>query len=465
MDKEEENALNIMDLLIIILAFLATIGILVTVHEFGHYWVARKLGVKVLRFSVGFGKPLWKRISGIDQTEYVVAALPLGGYVKMLDEREGEVPAEDLHRAFNRQSVWTRFAIVAAGPIFNFILAIFIYALVFGFGNPAMHPFVHAYQDSPAEMAGFADGDKVLAINQIPVQTWDEARMLLLDEYLKSPVIKVEVETQQQQRAERTLDLSQTPLLKNEGDFFSKSGLAFWSPEFGIRLGQILPDGAAGAAGLQPLDKVLALDGIKPDTPEGFIAYVKARPGEAIDFTIQREDGVQNIMVTPAAVRIDDETIGRIGAGIGEYVPEHVLQELQFTQRLGPIDALIRGTEKTWQMSIVTLKLMGRMLTGEVSLKNISGPITIARFSGETAKAGVPYYLGFLAIVSISLGILNLLPIPMLDGGHLLYYIIEIIKGSPVSERVEEYGFRFGMAVVACIMVLALYNDFMRLLN
>ncbi|MGB0846435.1 MAG: RIP metalloprotease RseP [Thiolinea sp.] len=454
-----------MDLLIILPAFLATIGILVTVHEFGHYWVARKLGVKVLRFSIGFGKPLWKRISGEDQTEYVVAALPLGGYVKMLDEREGEVAEADLPRAFNRQSVWKRFAIVAAGPVFNFILAIFIYALIFGIGNPAMHPFVHAYNDSPAAVAGFEDGDKILAINQIPVQTWDEARMLLLDEYLKEPVIQIEVETQQQGRAERSLDLSSTPLLKNEGDFFSKSGLAFWSPEFGVSIGQILPDGAAGEAGLQPRDRVLSLDGKKPETPEAFIAYVKARAGEAIDFKVQREDGVQNISVTPAAVEVDGETIGRIGAGIGEYVPEDVLEKLQFTQRLGPLDALTGGVEKTWQMSVVTLKLMGRMLTGDVSLKNISGPITIARFSGETAKAGLPYYLGFLAIVSISLGILNLLPIPMLDGGHLLYYIIEIIKGSPVSERVEEYGFRFGVAVVACIMVLALYNDFMRLLN
>ena len=454
-----------MDLLIILPAFLATIGILVTVHEFGHYWVARKLGVKVLRFSIGFGKPLWKRISGEDQTEYVVAALPLGGYVKMLDEREGEVAEADLPRAFNRQSVWKRFAIVAAGPVFNFILAIFIYALIFGIGNPAMHPFVHAYNDSPAALAGFEDGDKILAINQIPVQTWDEARMLLLDEYLKEPVIQIEVETQQQGRAERSLDLSSTPLLKNEGDFFSKSGLAFWSPEFGVSIGQILPDGAAGEAGLQPRDRVLSLDGKKPETPEAFIAYVKARAGEAIDFKVQREDGVQNISVTPAAVEVDGETIGRIGAGIGEYVPEDVLEKLQFTQRLGPLDALTGGVEKTWQMSVVTLKLMGRMLTGDVSLKNISGPITIARFSGETAKAGLPYYLGFLAIVSISLGILNLLPIPMLDGGHLLYYIIEIIKGSPVSERVEEYGFRFGVAVVGCIMVLALYNDFMRLLN
>ncbi|MEZ5450736.1 MAG: RIP metalloprotease RseP [Thiolinea sp.] len=452
-------------MLIIIPAFLVTIGILVTVHEFGHFWVARKLGVKVLRFSIGFGKPLWKRVSGPDQTEYVIAALPLGGYVKMLDERDGEVAAQELHRAFNRQPVWKRFAVVAAGPIANFILAILIYALMFGTGNPAMHPYVQAETGTPAAAAGFAAGDKIVAINRMPVETWEDTRMLLLEEYLKSPVLSMSVVTQDGGQVERRLDLSGSPLLKNEGDFFSQSGLDFWAPEVGVGIGHILPGSAAEQAGLQARDKILAVDGSKPKSAADFVAYVQARPGQPIDFNVQRDAGVLNISVTPAAVDKDGSTVGQVGASVGEYLPEAVRNQLEFTQRLGPLDALVEGTQKTWQMSVVTLKLMGRMLTGDVSLKNISGPITIAKFSGETAQAGLPYYLGFLAIVSISLGILNLLPIPMLDGGHLLYYIIEIIKGSPVSERVEEYGFRFGMAVVAGIMVLALYNDFMRLLN
>ncbi|CAA6826069.1 MAG: Membrane-associated zinc metalloprotease [uncultured Thiotrichaceae bacterium] len=454
-----------MNLLIMLPAFLVTIGILVTVHEFGHYWVARKLGVKVLRFSIGFGKPLWKRVSGEDQTEYVVAALPLGGYVKMLDEREGEVAEEELHRAFNRQSVWTRIAVVAAGPIANFILAIFIYALMFGTGVPAMQPFVHANDNTPAQVAGFEAGDKILSINELPVATWEEARMLLLEEYLNSPQLTILVETPQGQQAERILNLSNAQLLKEEGDFLKESGLQFWSPEYGVRLGGLSPGGAAEAAGLKPGDTILAIDGQKMERADAFVGYVQARAGQPIDFKVQRDDGTTNVLVTPAPVLVDGKEVGRIGSGVGEFVPAHVLDKLKFTQSFGPVDSLTRGVERTWQMSVVTLKLMGRMLTGEVSLKNISGPITIARFSGETVMAGLPYYLGFLAIISISLGILNLLPIPMLDGGHLLYYIIEIIKGSPVSERVEEYGFRFGMALVACIMVLALYNDFMRLLN
>lgn len=457
--------MNIMDLLIILPAFLLTIGILVTVHEFGHFWVARKLGVKVLRFSVGFGKPLWTRTSAVDQTEYVLAALPLGGYVKMLDERESEVAPEEVHRAFNRQTVWTRIAIVLAGPVANFILAIFIYALVFISGNPAMYPYVHARADTPALTAGFEAGDKITAINQSPVTSWEDARMLMLEEYLQSPLLTVEVQTQQGTMAERKLDLSGLSLLKTEGDFLAKSGISFWAPEFGVGITMVMPGSAAEQGGLLAKDKVLAMNGIKPESAEQFVQYVQQHPGEKVELQVQREDGIVNVAVIPALKTVDGKNVGQIGAGIGEYVPDAVREKLEFTQYFGPIDSLILGAEKTWQMSTLTLKMMGRMLTGEVSLKNISGPITIARFSGETASAGLPYYLGFLAIVSVSLGVLNLLPIPMLDGGHLLYYVIEIVKGSPVSARVEDFGLRFGMAVVGCIMVLALYNDFMRLLN
>ena len=457
--------MNITNLLIILPAFLVTIGILVTVHEFGHFWVARKLGVKVLRFSIGFGKPLWQRISSKDQTEYVIAALPLGGYVKMLDEREGEVPEDELGQAFNRQSVWTRIAIVAAGPIANFLLAIALYAAIFMTGNPALYPFVSAQPETPAAEAGFQAGDKITAINGHEVASWDEARMRLLEDYLKSGRLAVQVQTQEGRQATRQLDLSQEALLKDEGDFLDKSGIQPWAPEYEVILGKIHAGSAAKKAGLQTGDQVLALNGERPKDAQAVVDYVQARPEQSIAVRVERASGVTTLQVTPQTKTVSGREVGRIGAGLGMRVPEAVRSDLQFTQYFGPFNALARGADKTWQMSVVTVKLMGRMLVGQVSLKNISGPITIARYSGETAVAGLPYYLGFLAIVSLSLGILNLLPIPMLDGGHLLYYFIEIIKGSPVSARVEEFGLRFGMAVVAGIMVLAFYNDFMRLLN
>ncbi|MFZ1388562.1 MAG: RIP metalloprotease RseP [Thiolinea sp.] len=458
--------MNLQNLLIILPAFLLTIGILVTVHEFGHFWVARRLGVKVLRFSVGFGKPLWTYVSPKDQTEYAIAALPLGGYVKMLDEREGEVAPEELHRAFNRQSVWVRMAVVVAGPVANFILAILIYFFVFGVtGNPAMHPLVKPVQNTPAALAGFQPGDKILEINSQSVATFEEVAMTLVEDFLHSKVIKVQVETKEGNSVERSLDLTKVDLFKEENDVLYRIGLEPWAPRLDLMLGQIVPDSAAEKAGLQPKDTILTVDGTKLDNAESFVKYIQQHANVPIVLQVERASGVTDITVTPALKEKDGKQVGQIGAGIGEVVPTELIPTLQFKQRLGFIDSFTKSVQKTWQMSIVTLKLMGRMLTGEVSLKNISGPVTIAKYSGETASAGLPYYLGFLAVVSISLGVLNLLPIPMLDGGHLLYYVIEIVKGSPVSPRVEEYGLRFGMAVVGCIMVLAVYNDIMRLMN
>ncbi|HPY39057.1 MAG TPA: RIP metalloprotease RseP [Thiolinea sp.] len=458
--------MNLQNLLIALPAFLLTIGILVTVHEFGHFWVARKLGIKVLRFSVGFGKPLWTYVSPKDQTEYVIAALPLGGYVKMLDEREGEVPPEELHLAFNRQTVWKRLAVVAAGPIANFLLAILIYWVVFGVtGNPAMYPLVKPLPNTPAALAGFRPGDKIIQINGQPVSTFEESAMTLVESFLQDKTLQVQVETQGGGAAERRLDLTEVALFKEENDVLSKVGLEPWAPKLDLMLGQIVPGSPAEKAGLQPKDKVLAVDGNKPESADAFVKYIQQHADKPITLQIERASGLTDITVTPALKEKEGKQVGQVGAGVGEVVPPEVIANLQFKQRLGPIDSFTKSVQKTWQMSVVTLKLMGRMLTGEVSLKNISGPVTIAKYSGETASAGLPYYLGFLAVVSISLGILNFMPIPMLDGGHLLYYVIEIVKGSPVSPRFEEYGLRFGMAVVGCIMVLALYNDIMRLMN
>lgn len=457
-----------MSLLIIIPAFLVAIGILVTVHEFGHFWVARKLGVKVLRFSIGFGKPLWKRVSqDADQVEYVIAALPLGGYVKMLDERECDencqIPAADLPRAFNRQALWKRAAIVAAGPLANFLLAIAVYAAVFMLGQDATRPYVDVAPDSPAAAAGFMPGDEVISINNIPVASWEEMRMLLVEEYLKSPRLQFEVKPQQGAQLQRTLDLSGIALFKEEAGSLDKAGLETWLPPHDVVIHAVLPDSPAAQAGLQVQDKVLSLDGIKPQNGRDFINHIKSRANQSITLQIERAGSVLTLNVTP---RLNPEQNGRatIGAQLARP-PQAVFDKMHFTQSFGLLESIQRGVEKTWQTSIVTLKLMGRMLTGEVDLKNISGPVTIAEFAGVTASIGLTAYLGFLAVVSVSLGVLNLLPIPMLDGGHLLYYLIEWIKGSPVSAEVEAIGLRIGMAVIGCLMLLALYNDFTRLLN
>lgn len=458
-----------MNLLIIIPAFLVAIGVLVTVHEFGHFWVARKLGVKVLRFSVGFGKPLWKRVSrDPDQIEYVVAALPFGGYVKMLDERECEegcqIPEHELPRAFNRQPLWKRAAIVVAGPLANFLLAMVIYALVFMIGQNATRPYVHVAHNSPAALAGFQSGDRVTAINGTETDSWEEMRMLLVEEYLKSPQLLFDVQPQEGAQVQRKLDLQGVLLFKEDAGSLDKAGISLWLPAYDVVVHQVLPDTPAARAGLQANDRILHMDASKPQSGRDFIKYIQAHADKPIVLQVERDSRVLAIEVTPQVDPQSGVATATIGAQL-EPPPQAVLDKVSFTQSFGVGESLWRGMAKTWQMSIVTLKLMGRMLTGEVDLKNISGPVTIAQFAGISASIGLTYYLGFLAIVSVSLGVLNLLPVPMLDGGHLLYYLIELVKGSPVSAETEAVGFRVGMAIIAGLMMLALYNDVTRLLN
>ncbi|MEB4591865.1 RIP metalloprotease RseP [Candidatus Thiothrix sp. Deng01] len=458
-----------MNLLIIIPAFLVAIGVLVTVHEFGHFWVARRLGVKVLRFSIGFGRPLLRRISrDADKVEYVLSALPFGGYVKMLDERECEegyvIPAEELPRAFNRQPLWKRAAIVVAGPVANFLLAVVVYALVFMVGQDAMRPYVDVSKGSPAAQAGFQPGDLVTAINGVETPSWEDMRMLLVEEYLKSPQLLFNVNTPDGAQVQRHLDLQNVLLFKEESGTLDKVGINPWLPPYDVVVHGVLPDTPAAQAGLQAKDKILRMNDVKPAGGRDFIMYIQSHAKEPVTLQIERAGQQLATTVTPSINPQTGAKTATIGAQL-ESPPKALLDKVYFIESFGPVESIWRGAAKTWQMSVVTLKLMGRMLTGEVNLKNISGPVTIAQFAGLSASIGLTYYLGFLAIVSVSLGVLNLLPIPMLDGGHLLYYLIELIKGSPVSAETEAVGFRVGMAIIAGLMMLALYNDFTRLLN
>jgi regulator of sigma E protease len=457
-----------MSLLTIIPAFLVTIGVLVTVHEFGHFWVARKLGVKVLRFSVGFGKPLWRWVSrDVDRIEYVIATLPLGGYVKMLDERECEegqqIPDEELPRAFNRQVLWKRAAIVVAGPLANFLLAIIVSALTYLIGVEAQRPVVQVEANTPAAAAGFELGDRITAINDQPVESWADVNMLLVEDYLNSGQIVVDVQEVGGNIAVRTLELGDKAMFKGDEDFLDKVGLSLWVS--GVGVGEILPGSPAEQAGLHAMDKVLSVDGKAMDNIQQFIAYIRQHSGKAVHLQVERDGAPLNLDIVPREKQVDGKLVGAIDAGVGRYMTDEDRKRLVFTQTYPLFEAVWQGVLKTRQMSVVTLKLMGRMLTGEVALKNVSGPVTIAQFAGESASIGLVPFLGFLAIVSVSLGVLNLLPIPMLDGGHLLYYLIELVKGSPVSADVEAAGFRVGMAIIAGLMMLALYNDFMRLMN
>ncbi|MBK8453589.1 MAG: RIP metalloprotease RseP [Thiofilum sp.] len=455
-----------MDLLIIIPAFLVTIGILVTIHEFGHYWVARKLGVKVLRFSVGMGKPFWsKRGKDADQVEYALAPFPIGGYVQMLDEREGTVDPSEVHRAFNRQPVWKRFAIVAAGPIANFLLAIFLYALMFGIGVPAYPPLVTALPNTPAAEAGIQAGDKIVAVAGHPVVSFQDARQMILEQYLVDPIVSLEVETQQGQPATRTMDLTDIAMLADERDYLQKAGLRNWAPQLAVYAAGVRPNSPAEAAGVKPSDKIVAINAVPIQTSDDVMRLVRQSEGKALILKLERANEVLSLSVTPQWQEVNGQQALIMGISLTERSPPEVIQQLQFTQRYGLVDALVRGIEETRQITVMSVKLMGRLVTGEVSLKNISGPVTIAQFSGEAAKSGLTYFIGFLAIISVSLGILNLLPIPMLDGGHLLFYIVEMIKGSPVSQRVEELGMRVGLTAIGSLMVLALYNDLMRLIR
>jgi len=451
-----------MDFLHNILALIVTLGILITFHEFGHFWVARRCGVKVLRFSVGFGKPLfrWYDKQG---TEYVIATLPLGGYVKMLDEREGEVPEALADQSFNRKSVGQRFAIVAAGPAANFLLALVAYWFIFIIGTQVPAPLVGKVEaESPAALAGLKQGDEILSVNGRLTPSWQEVGLGLLALMGETTNITLEVKNNQD-TYQRQLSLPVNHFLANQEqpDPFGSLGISPWRPEVPPVLGSIQPASVAEAAGLQPGDQVTGVGNLAIKSWGELVEQLQANPNQEILLTIERDRQRLQLPVTPGVrIQEDGREVGFIGAGV--QIPDWPTELLR-EQRFGPLDSLLRASQKTVEMSWLTLNSIGKMVTGLISPTNLSGPITIARVASDSARSGWESFISFLAYVSISLGILNLLPIPVLDGGHLLFYAIEAIRRKPVTESIQETATRLGMLMLGSLMLLAFYFDLMRL--
>lgn len=444
-----------------LLFFIVAIGVLVTIHEFGHFWVARKLGVKVLCFSVGFGKPIWSRRSTTDGVVYQIAAIPLGGYVKMADERESEVEAGDLDRAFNRQSVWKRFAIVAAGPLANFLFAIVAYALMYMVGINGIKPVIgDVAEASPAYIAGMRGEQQILKVGNESVKSWQGAGMAMIQQALKDS--RVDLLTTDSTGREQLYSIPMTDSREYLGDqqLLDILGIEPWRPILEPVIGRVEDGRVAQGAGLQAGDRIVAVDGQTVETWERWVELIAANPRSRLEVQLQRGSERLTIDLVPERVKRGDANIGYIGAGA--QVEPGAYDHMRVVERSGPIRALGQGVVETGKLTGLTLRVLWKLVTGRASPKNISGPISIAEYAGLTAAIGLAAFLGFLAMISVSLGILNLLPIPVLDGGHLFYYLIEIIKGSPVSAATEAAGQRLGLLLLAGLMFLAFYNDLTR---
>lgn len=452
-----------MDILYTVGVTLATLAVLVAVHEFGHFWVARRCGVKVLRFSIGFGKPLlsWRDRLG---TEYAVAAIPLGGYVKMLDEREAPVADHELDLAFNRKPVLSRIAVVVAGPLANFLLAIFAYWALFLAGETGYSPIIGEVEPgSIAEIAGLEPGQEIVAVDGGETPTWQALSFQLLERIGDSGSIRFSVRYpesdviyESQAKLDRWLAGAEEP------DLYGGLGLKLYTPPIRPVLDEIVPDSPAERAGLRSGDRILATDGQSMDLWTEWVAYVQARPGEQLSVRVDRDGQQLTVALTPESVVDEADPAQRVGrVGVGVLVPPMPESQLREFHR-GPVEALIAGVEKTGEITAFTVNSMVKMVQGLISPKNLSGPITIAKVATTSAKSGLESYIGFLALLSVSLGVLNLLPIPVLDGGHLLYYSIELLVGRPVPERVQMVGYQIGLMMVVSLMVFALYNDFSR---
>lgn len=451
-----------LSILQMILITAATLGVLVTIHEFGHFWVARRCGVKVLRFAVGFGKPLlrWRDRHG---TEFVIAAIPLGGYVKMLDEREGEVPPELLPYCFNRLPASRRIAVVAAGPIANFLLAIAVYWVLFMSGVSGVAPVIGSVApDSLAARAGLRAGDEIVAIGGEETPTWQLLHQELIKRIGESGELRVTAKgADSTATREVSLTLERWLAGAADPDMVGGLGIDLWRPAIDPVIDEVLPDSPAAKAGLQRGDRILGVDGQNMTGWEQWVTYIRARPEQPVSVDFERDGARKQVQVVPAR-KVDDagEAFGQVGVGPkAPAFPPEMIREFHY----GPVAALGAALNRTWTMSVFSLQSLQKMLVGLISPKNLSGPITIAKVATASAKSGLEPYLGLLALLSISLGVLNLLPIPVLDGGHILFALPELFTGRQVSEKIQSIGYQIGLVIVVGIMALALYNDLMRL--
>ncbi len=448
-----------------LLAFLAAVCLLVTVHEFGHYWVARRLGFKVLRFSVGFGKTLWSRVAGADRTEYVIAAVPLGGYVKMLDEREGPVPPAELHRSFTRRPHWQRIAVLLAGPAFNIIFAIVLLTgMLLASGITEVRPVLGSIDPaSIAGRAGLRSGDELVAIDARPVASQRDVMLGLLDAVSTTGPITLQVRGGDGavRGAELAIpDAAQRLRLTEPSGMMSGLGLKFFEPPIPAALGVVEPNGPAAQAGLKPGDAILAVNGEPVRDFLDLVDRIKAHPGDSVSIRYRRGTTETTVRVPVLAETVDGKTIGRIHVRqpLSYPYPEAMLRHVH----LGLPAAFLRANVEAWNMTALQARLFGRMVIGQVSIKNLSGPLSIAEYAGDSAAAGPSAFLYFLVVVSLALGFMNLLPIPILDGGQVVFQSIEWLKGSPLSERFQSLSQQLGVALLVLLMGVALFNDISR---